>query len=107
MEKAACDFKTPLHTARELFHLIVAAIPKFEKLEKLFGAMVTNLVRHMIEHAMDLHVLPCGQVAIQAWILENDAEPFAGFVLVLLRIEAIKLNGATGRVQQRSQHLDG
>ena len=63
--------------------------------------------RHVIEHAVQLHVLVGGQLAVEARILEDDAEAAA-------HLDAAASTGsrpssviaAARRPQQRRQHLD-
>ena len=62
---------------------------------------------HVVEHAVDLHVLPCGQIAVEAGVLKDDAEALAGLVLLGLRVEAVELDRAAGGPQQRGEHFDG
>ena len=107
MQKAARDLQPPLHAAGEFFDLVVAAFPEFEELEQLFGALAADFVRDVIEDAVHLHVLPGGQVAVEAGVLEDDAEAPARFVLLALRIEAVQFDGAAGGLQQRGEHFDG
>ncbi len=107
VQKAAGDLETALHAAGEFLHLIVAAIPQFEELEQFFCALATNLAGHVIEHAMDLHVFPGGEVAVEARILKDDAEALTGLVLMGSRIEPVELDRAAWWLQQGSEHFDG
>ena len=66
-----------------------------------------SFARHVIENAVDLHVLAGGQVAVEAGILKDDAEALADLVLVRARIEAVQFDRAAGGAQQCGQHLDG
>ena len=50
---------------------------------------------------------PGRQVAVEAGVLEHDAEALARLVVLLLRVEAVQFNGAAGGFQQRREHLDG
>src|ERR1700744_1621223 len=61
----------------------------------------------MVEHAVNLHVFPGGQIAIQARVLKDNAEALAGLILMGLRIEAVELNLATRRLEQSGEHFDG
>ena len=92
MQKAARNFQPPLHAAGEFLHLVVAPLPQLEELQQFFRSLVADLVRHVIEHAVDFHVFPGGQVAVEAGVLKDDAEALAGFVLVRLRVEPVELD---------------
>ena len=82
VQEAARDFEPALHAAGELLHLVVAAIPELEELEQFFGALGAELVRHMVEDAVEFHVFPGGEFAVEAGVLEDDAEALARFVLM-------------------------
>src|SRR6266566_6245717 len=55
---------------------------------------------------MDVHVLPRRQLGVETRVLEHDAELPADFGLVRGGIQAIELEGAARRVQERGEHLD-
>ena len=77
VQKAARDLQPALHAAGEFLHLVLAALPQLEELQQFFRALTAHLVRHVIEHAVNLHVFPRRQFAVEAWILEDDAKAFA------------------------------
>src|SRR5579863_10213598 len=60
----------------------------------------------MIEHAMKIHVLPGGQILVQARILKHDSKSCTHFMLVAGGIESIDLQSAARGGQQSGQHLD-
>ena len=62
-----------------VFDLGVAALPQLEQPQQPLDAFAPELSRHVIEDAVDVHVLVGGQVAIEAGVLEDDAEPLARF----------------------------
>src|ERR1700752_3722995 len=62
---------------------------------------------HVIEHAVNFHVLHCRQLAIEAWILKDDAKALTDGILVCLRIEAIEFDGPAAGAKQRGEHFDG
>ena len=43
-----------------------------------FDALDAHLARNIVEHGVQFHVLVGGLLAVEAGILEDDAEPFAG-----------------------------
>ena len=49
-----------------------------------------HLARDVVEHAVQLHVLVGGQLAVEAGVLEDDAEALADFVLVDCGVEAVE-----------------
>ena len=55
-----------------------------------------HLARDVVEHAVDLHVLLGGQFAVEAGVLEDDAEALADLVLLDRGIEAVELDAAAG-----------
>ena len=107
VQKSARNLQPPLHAAGELLHLIFAPIPQLEELQQFLGPLAANFVRHMVEHAVDFHVFPGRQIAVEAGILKHDPEALARLVLLRLRVEPVEFNGAAGGLQQRGQHFDG
>ncbi len=89
--KPAGDFQAPLHAAGKLFNRIVAALPQFEQLEQHFDAFGPQLARHVVQHAVKIHVFVGGEFVVQAGILEHDAETFAGFVVLHAGVEPVQL----------------
>src|SRR5262245_54785392 len=71
VQEPARDLETPPHAPRERFHRIVLALPEVEQLQQRFGALEPLRPRHVIEHAMDLHVLPGCEVLVEARILKD------------------------------------
>src|SRR5262249_25944904 len=64
MEKAAGNLEAASHPAGEELHQGVAAIPEFEELQQRLGALPTDLARHMVEHSVQFHVLPGGEILV-------------------------------------------
>src|SRR5437660_1324263 len=60
----------------------------------------------MIKHAMEVHVLERGQLAIEAWVLKDDTKAFARLICLRRRVEPVDLDAAASRSEQRRQHLD-
>src|SRR5579859_2948311 len=105
MKQPARDFQTAPHAAGERLHEIVPPVPQFEQLEQRLAALVAHAPRHMIEHAVDVDVFPRRQLAVEARVLEHDAEPRADLSRLNHRIQAVELERATGRPQHRREHL--
>ena len=61
----------------------------------------------MVQHAVDVHVLPGREVAVEAGILEHDAEPLADVHGMRGDVESVELERARRRAQERREHLDG
>jgi hypothetical protein len=66
----------------------VTALPQLEDREQPLDPLVARPPRHVIEHAVQLHVLVGRQLAVQARILEDDAEAAAHVVRLRLRDRA-------------------
>ena len=73
----------------------------------MLGALDSQLVRHVVQDAMEFHVLIRSQLPLQARVLKDDPEAAPHFVLLPLRVEPIDFDDSARRLQQRRQHLDG
>ena len=67
----------------------VAPVPQLEQLQQRLDALGARPARHVVEHAVQVHVLVGGQLAVEARVLEDDAEPLADFVRLRRRVEAV------------------
>ena len=85
----------------------MAALPKFEQLEQQFRPFDPETARHVVQDAVNLHILGGRQFGLEAGVLKNNTEPAASFILLVLRVQSIELHIAAGRPQQGGQHLDG
>src|SRR5437773_9596379 len=106
MKKASRKFQAAPHTAGEHLHQCVALFPQFKELQQCLSALPTHLARHMVEHAVQLHVLPCGEVLVEAGILKDNPKALAHLTLVLCRIQTVNFDCAAGGLEQRSEHPD-
>ena len=106
VQEAARDLEPPSHAAGELLHQRVAAIPELEEPQQPLAALEPDLAGHVVEQRVHLHVLPRGQVAVEARILEDDAELRPGGVRVRRRIQPVEPHRAARRPEQRRHHLD-
>src|SRR2546428_13376325 len=61
----------------------------------------------MVQDAVDIHVLPRREVAVETRILEHDAEAPPHLRLVRGGIEPVELERAARGPQQGREHLDG
>src|SRR5438094_791943 len=62
---------------------------------------------HVVQHAVDVHVLPRREVAVETGILEHHAESLADLGWMCGRVESVELERAARRPQQGGEHLDG
>src|SRR5690349_19193552 len=65
MKKTARYFQAASHPAGKYLHQGVALFPQFKELEQGFCALAANLARNMVEHTMQVHVFPRGQVLVE------------------------------------------
>ena len=103
MQKSASNFEAALHTAGELLDLVVAPIPEFEELQQLFRALTTDFMLHVVERAMNFHVFPRCQIAVETGILKDDAKSLARLILVSLGVEAVEFDFAACWLQQSNR----
>ena len=67
---------------------------------------MAHLPRHVVQDGVQFHVLLRRHIAIQARVLENDAEAAAHFVGMNRRVQPVDRDFAAGRFQQRGEDLD-
>ena len=103
MQKSARDLQAPLHAPGKFLHLVFAPLPEFEELEQILAALAANLVGHVVQNPVDLDVFPRRQVAVEAGVLEDDAEAASDFVRLCGRVEAVDFDTAAGRFQIASR----
>ena len=60
------------------------------------------LARNVVKHAVNVHVLVGGQLAVETWILENDAEPLPHFGLLVRGIQPVDAHRSAGRAAAAS-----
>ena len=58
----------------------------------MLNALGAHLVRHVVEDAVQLHVFVGGLLAIEAGILEDDAEALACLALLHPGIETVEMD---------------
>src|ERR1051325_11118356 len=107
VQQPAGDLETAFHAARERLDQIGAPLPQLEHSEQCLAALPAGVPRHMIQHAVNIHVLPRRQIAIEARILEHDAEALAHFRLMGDGVEPVELERAARGTKQGREHLDG
>ena len=107
MQQPAGDLEASLHTAGKRLDQVIAAVPELEHLEQDLGPLPPNLARHVIQHAVDVHVLPRREIAVETRVLEHDAEAPPHFRLMPGGIEPIELERPARWLEQRREHLDG
>ena len=106
VQEAAGDFEAALHSAGEGFDVGILALPEFEELEQVLGALGAELAGDVVEDSVEVHVFVRGLLVVEAGILEDDAETLAGLLLADGRVEAVELDAAAGGTEQGGEHLD-
>ena len=74
VEQRAGNLEAPLHAAGIGFHEVVPAVPQLDEFEEGVHPLLALAGGHAVENAVNLHVFPAGQLAIETGVLENDAE---------------------------------
>src|SRR5438270_739457 len=100
---------SPPH-AGDLAHLVRgrgALVPQLEQPQEDFTPLPPGVPRHVVQHPVDVHVLPRRELAVETRILEHDTEPLADFPRVRGDVESVELERARRRAQQGGEHLDG
>src|SRR6516225_2171107 len=85
----------------------MAALPEFEGFEQYFRALAPDLAGDVVEDTVEVEVLESGELLIEARILEDDAESFTDFVLLLLWVEPIDLDASACGLHEGGKHFDG
>src|SRR5205823_5843328 len=106
VQQPARDLEAAFHAAGERLHQIVTPLPQLEHPEQRLAPLPADLARHMVQHAVDVHVLPRRELAVETGILEHDAEAPPHLRLMRGGIEPVELERAARGAQQRRQHLD-
>src|SRR6266436_1339049 len=106
VQQPAGDLEPPLHPARERLHEIPAPLPQLEHREQGLRPFPPDLARHVIQDAVDVHVFPRRQVAVETGVLKHDTEPPPHVRLMLRGIEPVELQRSARRVEQGREHLD-
>src|SRR5436309_14142311 len=101
------DLEAALHATGERLHQVIAPLPQLEHSEQRLAPRSSDLTRHMVQHAVDIHVLPRRELAVETRILEDDAEPLADVGPMRGDVESVELERARRRMQQGGEHLDG
>src|SRR5213592_1769207 len=101
------DFQAALHATGERLYQVIAPVPQLEHAEQSLAPLPSGTTRYMVQDAMDIHVLPRREVAVETWILEHDAEAPPHLRLMRGGIEPVELERAARGPQQGREHLDG
>src|SRR5439155_886157 len=82
------DLEAALHAPGERLHQVIAPLPQLEHPQQDFTPLPPGVPRHAVQHPVDIHVLPCRELAVETRILEDDAEPLADCRLMRGDIES-------------------
>src|SRR5438093_1089431 len=101
------DLEAAFHAAGERLHQVIAPLVQFEHPQQHFTPRPPGVPRHVVQHPVDVHVLPRRELAVETRIMEDDAEPLADFRRMHGDVESVELERARRRAQQGGEHLDG
>ena len=105
MDQAARDFEPPAHPARIGLHEIVGALGQARPCAiRCCARSRRTRRREIVEAAVDVDVLPSGEVEVGGQRLRNHADRFAHAHRVARDVEAGDETLARGRHDQRRQH---
>jgi hypothetical protein len=107
VQERARNLQPALHAAGEGLRLLAAAVPQLEFPQQRLVATAPLPSRHGVQRGVQFHVLLRGQHAVEAGILEHDAEAPARLVRMGGHVQPVDADAAAGGLQQRGQHLDG
>src|SRR5467141_2089035 len=107
VQQPARDLEPAFHATGERLHQVIAPLPQLEHPQQDFTPLPPGVPRHVVQHPMDVHVLPRRELAVETRILEHDAEPLADFRPMRGDVESVELERARRRMQQGGEHLDG
>src|SRR5437879_581446 len=107
VQQPAGDLEAALHAAGERLHQVVAPLPQLEHPQEQFTPLAPGVPRHVVQHPVDVHVLPRRELAVETRILEHDAEALADFRAMGGDVETVELERARRRMQQGGEHPDG
>src|SRR5213596_2540416 len=101
------DLETAFHATGERLHQVIAPLPQLEHPQQGFTPLPPGVPRHVVQHPVDVHVLPRRELAVETRVLEHDAEALADCSPMRGDVESVELERAGRRTQQGGEHLDG
>src|SRR5881398_138124 len=107
VQQPAGNLEPALHAAGERLDQVIAPLPQLEHPQQGFAPLPPRVPWHVVQHAVDVHVLPRREVAVETGILEHHAESLADLGWMCGRVESVELERAARRPQQGGEHLDG
>src|SRR5436309_243044 len=107
VQQPAGDLEAAFHATGKCLHQIVAPVPQLEHLEQRLGPPPPDVPRHVIQHAVDVQVLPRRELAVETRILEHDAKAPSHLVRMLGGIEPVQLERPARGAEQRRERLEG
>ena len=99
--------KPPFHAAGELPRRHVHRVLQLNIPQKLCNPLLPVCTCHVMEPAVQLHIVAHTQVIVKIDMLGNNANHFLNCLLVTLQSHAIIPNPASGFFRLHGQHPDG
>src|SRR5437773_1742798 len=106
VQQPARDLETAFHSARERLYGVRAPVPQLEHFEQDLGALAPNLARHVVQDAVNIHVFPRRELAVETGVLKHDTETAPHIRLMPRGIEPVELERSARGVEQGREHLD-
>ena len=104
MDEAARDLQPPAHPARIGLHEIVGALGQAHHVDQVLRPLTPHAPAEIVEAAVDVDVLPSGEVEVGGQRLRNHADRFAHAHRVARDVEAGDESMPRGGHDQRRQH---
>src|SRR5271157_1276446 len=106
MDQSARDLQPAAHTARVRRDQVLGALREPYQLEQPLRALAALPPGHAVELAIDVDILPSGEVEVGSHRLRDDADRFAHAARMAYRVVAGDVGLALGRPEQRGEHPD-
>ena len=104
MNQPARDLQPPAHPTRVGLHEIVGALSQAHQVDKMLRPLAPQAPGEIVEPAIDVDVLPPGEVEVGGQRLRNHADRLAHASGLTRDVEAGDESLARGRHDQRRQH---
>ena len=104
MDEPARDLQPPAHPARVSLHEIVGALGQAHHVDQVLRPLAPHAPAEIVEAAVDVDILPSGEVEVGGQRLRNHADRFAHAHRIARDVEAGDESLSRGRHDQRRQH---